>query len=259
MFLDDVKVEKRIEVDRAKSRMPLERLASASAGKPGASLEAALRAPGMNIIAEVKRRSPSAGNFATAMTPSELAAAYERAGASAISVLTDNLHFGGSLDDLEEVGRATNLPVLRKDFIVDEYQLYEAKTRGADACLLITTMLDLDEFIRLFELAKALSLDVLVEVHDEADLEKALAVDAPVVGINCRNLRTLEVNLDIFFRLVSLVPKDRLVVAESGISEPDQLRALEEAGFAGALIGSALMRSGDPEYTLAKLASNVEE
>lgn len=268
MFLERVAAEKRAEVETRKRLRPLEELRDAhSAGGRGVPRNAqgpggrgvrrglieAIEAPGMSVIAEVKRKSPSAGDFGSSMTAGEIAAAYESAGAAAISVLTDEPHFGGSLEDLSEVRKVVGLPLLRKDFIIDEYQLHEARAYGADGVLLIAGMLKFGELNNLLEEARALGLDALVEVHDEVDLEKALATDARLIGINSRNLMTLEIDTSIFFELKELIYEDRLLVAESGISEPSQVKELDEAGFHGALIGSALMRSGDPKYMLSEL------
>lgn len=254
MFLEKVAVEKRAEVTASREKQPLEKLkAMASNQEDGRSLVQALAQPGVRIIAEVKKKSPSAGDLGCRLSPTELARAYESAGASAISVLTDGPHFGGSLADLTDVKNATSLPVLRKDFIIDEYQLYEAKAAGADAVLLIAALLSPEELSALLETARAIGLDALVEVHDEEDLEKALATDARLIGINCRNLRTLEVDTKTFFEMAHRVPGNRLIVAESGISSNRELRALASAGFAGALIGSSLTKSADPAEKLKEL------
>ncbi|HEU5143366.1 MAG TPA: indole-3-glycerol phosphate synthase TrpC [Solirubrobacterales bacterium] len=206
----------------------------------------ALVRPGLSVIAEFKRRSPSAGEISTA-TVAERVAAYERGGAAAISVLTDERHFGGSLDDLSAARRACGLPILRKDFIVDPYQLYEAAVYGADAVLLIVRALGEEELHRLYETARGLDLDCLVEVHDVEELERALRIDAEVVGINNRNLDAGVVDVATTYELMPDVPAGKTVVAESGFSGRAELDELERVGVDAVLIGEALMGAEDPE------------
>ena len=205
------------------------------------------RAAGSSVIAEVKRRSPSKGDLADIPDPALLAAAYARGGAGAISVLTEERRFGGSLDDLRAVRAAVDTPLLRKDFIVTSYQLVEARAAGADLALLIVAALDDDELRRLHDEARELGLTVLVEVHDEAETERAVALGAELIGVNARNLKTLEVDNDTFGRLAPLVPDDRVLVAESGISGPDDVRRFVGEGASVVLVGEALVRGGDPE------------
>src|SRR4051812_73655 len=177
------------------------------------------RAPGSSVIAEVKRRSPSKGDLADIPDPAELARRYAAGGAAAISVLTERRRFGGSLDDLRAVRAAVDTPVLRKDFIVTTYQLVEARAAGADLALLIVAALPGEDLRRLHDEARELGLTVLVEVHDEAETERAVELGAEVVGVNARNLKTLEVHDDTFGRLAALIPDDRVKVAESGIND----------------------------------------
>ncbi len=205
------------------------------------------RAPGSSVIAEVKRRSPSKGELADIPDPAELAAAYARGGAAAISVLTEERRFGGSLDDLRAVRAAVDVPLLRKDFIVTGYQLLEARAAGADLALLIVAALDDDDLRRLHDQARELGLTVLVEVHDEAETERAVALGAELVGVNARNLRTLAVDASTFARLAPLVPDDRVLVAESGITGPDDVAGFVADGARVVLVGEALVRDGDPE------------
>ena len=214
---------------------------------------AALQEPGMAVIAEFKRRSPSAGTLREDADVQELVRAYERGGASALSVLTEGPNFDGSLDDLCAARAACELPILRKDFIVDEYQLYEAKIAKADAVLLIVAALEPEELIALHEGARKLGLDVLVEVHDREELRAALGVRAELVGINNRDLRDFSVDVERTARLMSEVPAGVTVVSESGISGPEQLRTLEEAGVDAVLVGESLMRSENPEAALRTL------
>jgi indole-3-glycerol phosphate synthase len=212
-----------------------------------------LGAPGLSLIAEHKRRSPSAGAIRDGVTVEEVVRAYQRGGAAALSVLTDGPSFGGSLADLEAARRASSLPILRKDFIVDSYQLHEALAAGADAILLIVAALSDDELRELRELAVALGLDALVEAHDERELQRALAAGAQLVGINNRDLTTLKIDVRRTFELRELVPAEVTVVAESGFSTPHQLQELEAAGVDAVLIGEALMRSPDIEAAVREL------
>jgi indole-3-glycerol phosphate synthase len=204
------------------------------------------RAPGASVIAEVKRRSPSKGDLADIPDPAALASAYASGGAAAISVLTEQRRFGGSLADLEAVRATVDTPLLRKDFIVTGYQLVEARAAGADLALLIVAALDDDDLRRLHDEARELGLTVLVEVHDEAETERAVALGAELVGINARNLKTLAVDDDTFGRLAPLVPEDRVLVAESGISGPDDVTRFVGEGARAVLVGEALVRDGDP-------------
>jgi indole-3-glycerol phosphate synthase len=204
------------------------------------------RAPGSSVIAEVKRKSPSKGELADIADPAALATAYAAGGAAAISVLTERRRFGGSLEDLAAVRAAVDTPILRKDFIVTSYQLVEARAAGADLALLIVAALDDDDLRRLHEEARELGLTVLVEVHDEAETERAVALGAELVGVNARNLKTLAVDDDTFGRLAPLVPEDRVLVAESGISGPDDVTRFVGEGARAVLVGEALVRDGDP-------------
>ncbi len=214
---------------------------------------AALREPGIGVIAEFKRRSPSAGTLHEAPDLSELVGAYERGGASARSGLTEGPHFDGTLDDLRAARAGSGLPVLRKDFVVDEYQLYEAKVARADAVLLIVAALEVERLRALYERAGTLGLDVLVEVHDREELRVALALGAELVGINNRDLRDFSVDVERTERLMGEIPAGVTVVSESGIARSEQLSGLERAGVAAVLVGETLMRSADPEAALRTL------
>jgi indole-3-glycerol phosphate synthase len=213
----------------------------------------ALVRPGLSVIAEFKRRSPSAGEISATATIAERVAAYERGGAAAISVLTDERHFGGTLDDLSAARQACGLPILRKDFIVDPYQLYEAAVYGADAVLLIVRALGEEELRRLYEMARGLDLDCLVEVHDDEELERALRLDADVIGINNRNLDAGVVDVATTYELMPDVPAGKTVVAESGFSGRAELDELERVGVDAVLIGEALMGAADPEALAREL------
>lgn len=215
----------------------------------------ALRRPGISLIAEHKRRSPSAGPIREDLRLEEVVTAYERGGASALSVLTEGPNFGGSLDDLRHARRTTSLPVLRKDFTVDAYQVHEAFSAGADAILLIVAALGDRELAELHGLASELGLATLVEVHDEPELELALGVGPAIIGINNRDLTTLEVDLSRTFQLRSQIPAGITVVAESGFSQPGELAELARAGVDAVLMGEALMRAADVESAVKVLAA----
>jgi indole-3-glycerol phosphate synthase len=213
----------------------------------------AFRSAGLSVIAEVKRRSPSKGDLAEIPDPAELARAYAEGGAAAISVLTEQRRFGGSLDDLRVVRAAVDTPLLRKDFIVTDYQLLEARAAGADLVLLIVAALDDETLARLHEQARTLGLTALVEVHDADEIARALAVGAELVGVNARNLKTLQVDPDAFGRLVGLLPDDVVKVAESGINGPDDAARYAAEGADVVLVGEALVKDGDPAAAVAAL------
>lgn len=219
----------------------------------------ALTRPGLSLIAEFKRRSPSAGQLAReGVEVADQVAAYERGGAAALSVLTDEPHFGGSLADLRAARAACGLPTLRKDFVVDRYQLYEAALNGADAVLLIVRALSDSELRQLHEEACSIDLDCLVEVHDRRELERALELDAAVVGINNRNLDEGRVDPGTVFELMPDVPAGKTVVAESGMSSRAELEELERVGVDAVLIGGALMQAEDPERKTRELTGADE-
>jgi indole-3-glycerol phosphate synthase len=219
----------------------------------------ALTRPGLSLIAEFKRRSPSAGALAPeSIDLAAQVAAYERGGAAALSVLTDERHFGGSLADLRAARAACDLPIIRKDFIVDPYQLYEAAVNGADAVLLIVAALGDGDLRALYQEARSIDLDVLVEVHDGEELERALEAGAEVIGINNRNLDDMSVDIDTTFELMPDVPAGKTVVAESGISGREELAELDRVGVDAVLIGGALMTSSDPETKVRELTGSDE-
>jgi indole-3-glycerol phosphate synthase len=243
------------DVERRRSSTPLSELESAVAQRPeGRPFTEALQRPGISLIAEHKRRSPSAGEIRSGATVPEIVDAYERGGATALSVLTEGPHFGGSLDDLREARAASVLPILRKDFLVDPYQVYESAAAGADAVLLIVAAVHADDLAVLNREARALDLDVVVEVHDEPELECALeVVEADVIGINNRDLTDFSVDLDRTFELLSDVPAGKTVVSESGIHTRDQLDELERVGVDAVLVGESLMRASDIEAAVRSL------
>jgi indole-3-glycerol phosphate synthase len=217
----------------------------------------ALIGPGLSLIAEYKRRSPSSGLLHDDGV-GDVVAAYERAGAAALSVLTEQHHFSGSLEDVREARAASSLPILRKDFVVDTYQVYESAAVGADAMLLIVAALERDELERLYAEARALDLDVLVEVHSERELEKALEIDADVIGINNRNLADLHVDLETTLELLAHVPAGKTVVSESGYSTREQLDELDEVGVDAVLVGETLLRAQDVEAACRALTGLPE-
>ncbi|BBH16254.1 indole-3-glycerol phosphate synthase 1 [Nocardioides baekrokdamisoli] len=207
-----------------------------------------LRAVGSSVISEVKRKSPSKGALADIPDPAQLAQAYARGGAAAISVLTEERRFGGSLADLRAVRAAVDVPILRKDFIVTEYQLLEARANGADLVLLMCSAITDDgELRRLYDTAGELGLTVLLEIHDELEAERAVALGAKLIGVNARNLKTLEIHDDTFGRLAPLIPDDRVKVAESGIFSPADVQRFVNEGARAVLVGEALVKDGDPE------------
>jgi indole-3-glycerol phosphate synthase len=211
----------------------------------------ALQKDGINIIAEFKRRSPSKGVIREGANPSEIARAYEAGGAVAMSVLTEEDYFAGSLDDLCQVKSTVNLPVLRKDFIVDEYQVYESAAAGADAILLIVAALDDERLARLRGLAEdELQMDALVEVHSSDEMKRAVACGAKLIGVNNRDLRTFEVSLETSLSLAREAPSEALFISESGLNNSADLRRLYDAGYRGFLIGETLMRAEDPAAAL---------
>jgi indole-3-glycerol phosphate synthase len=249
----------REDVERRRQAVPITDLHSQLGTAGGARpFSEALVRPGLSLIAEFKRRSPSAGEIGPAAAVADIVRGYERGGAAALSILTDAASFGGNLDDLRAARAASGLPILRKDFIVDPYQLAEAAVNGADAVLLIVAALDDRELAELYEEARTLDLDCLVEVHDEPELERALAIDADVIGINNRNLRDLTVDVARTGELIIDVPAGKTVVSESGYKAREQLDELERIGVDAVLIGEALMRSGDPEAAVRELTGDDE-
>jgi indole-3-glycerol phosphate synthase len=259
-MLDPITEAVREELERRKAAMPRERLEQAISARPeGRPFSEALARPGISLIAEYKRRSPSAGILPHGADPvAEIVRAYERGGAAALSVLTDGPHFGGSLDDLREARATSDLPILRKDFTIDVYQLYEAAAAGADAVLLIVAAVDREQLDRLYAEARDLDLDCLVEVHDGEELERALEIEADVIGINNRDLSDFSVDVSRTYELLTDVPAGKTVVSESGISSREQVRELEGIGVDAVLIGEALMRAADVEQACRELAATDE-
>jgi indole-3-glycerol phosphate synthase len=251
VILDEILAHKRLEVAERQRVWPLPPLPSALAQlRP---FSRALRQPGVAFIAEVKRRSPSGGELRPGASAADLAAMYASAGAAALSVLTDAAYFGGTDQDLVTARQVSGLPALRKDFVIDPYQLYEARTLGADAVLLIVRALSAAELRELLELTHRLGMEALVETHSAQEVECALGAGARIVGVNNRDLDTLVTDVSLAPRLRPMVPPECVFVAESGISRPEQVAALLAAGVDAILIGESLLRSPDPGATLRNL------
>ena len=251
-FLFEIIKVKRQRVEAAKAKLPIERLrgVTQSRSRPHRLRAALLDTSRPNIIAEFKRRSPSKGQINPKADPIRMAQIYEAAGAAAISVLTEEDHFAGSLEDLAEIRDAASLPVLRKDFIVDEYQVYESAAAGADALLLIVAALDDETLTRLRTITEdELGMDALVEVHSEEEMARAKATGARIIGVNNRDLRTFAVSTDTSVALAHLAPPDAILVSESGL-DPAEVRELRKVGYRGFLVGEALMRADDPAQTI---------
>jgi indole-3-glycerol phosphate synthase len=258
-WLEELVAGAREDSRRRQQQVPLEALRASLVTRDGARpFSEALVRPGLSLIAEFKRRSPSAGEIRPGAEVAEIVGAYERGGAAAISVLTEERHFGGSVDDLRAAREASDLPILRKDFIVDRYQVFEAAASGADAVLLIVAGLDDEPLAALYAEARELDLDCLLEVHDEADLERALVIGADVIGINNRNLNDFTVDVETTVELLTDVPAGKTVVSESGYGGRDQLDELERIGVDAVLVGEALMRAADPETQVRELTRDAE-
>ncbi|HEY1737532.1 MAG TPA: indole-3-glycerol phosphate synthase TrpC [Acidimicrobiia bacterium] len=258
-ILDEILVTKRDEVTvlrRPDTRDLLRR--TALEAPPTRGFAAALRADPttLKVIAEIKRRSPSKGELAPDLEPASTARAYAVGGAAALSVLTDGPYFGGSMADLQQARSVTNIPVLRKDFVIDEVQVYEARAVGADAVLLIVAALPDDALLRdLHELALGLGLDALVEVHDGDELERAAGIGARVVGVNSRSLQTFGEDLGVAQSLRAAIAPSAVAVAESAIRSVDDAQRMADAGFDAVLVGEALVRATDPTALCAALSS----
>jgi indole-3-glycerol phosphate synthase len=257
MILDDILARTRADLAVRRATQPLSALEAAAARMPPArSLARALRRPGeVRCISEFKRRSPSAGWIAEGADPAPVVRAYAAGGAAALSVLTDGPFFGGSLEDLATARAACDLPILRKDFVVDRYQIVEARAAGADAVLLIVAALADPELAALLAASREAGLDALVEAHDEVEVARAVAAGASIVGINNRDLRTFTIDRDLAVRMRPRVPADRVIVAESGIRDAADVARLRAAGVDAILVGETLMRAPDPAAALRALVA----
>lgn len=247
-----------VREDLAARRLPMAQLLEAlEVAPPVKDCLPALLTDEISVIAEVKRSSPSKGALATISDPAALAASYEHAGASVISVLTEQRRFGGTLNDLDQVRRAVELPVLRKDFMVDEYQFYEARAHGADVVLLIVAALSKNQLDDFLHLSRELGMRALIEVHTHFELESALDISSEIIGVNSRNLKTLDVDTQVFSQLIPQIPKHIARVAESGISTRSDVEFAHENGATAILVGEALVRSADPKVAMAQLLGRL--
>ncbi|WP_108424171.1 indole-3-glycerol phosphate synthase TrpC [Flagellimonas amoyensis] len=259
-ILDKIVADKRKEVDLKKSLITISKLeASVMVESTSMSLAALLRKSNTGIIAEHKRRSPSKSVINQNLNVQDVAKGYADAGVCGMSVLTDGKYFGGSLDDLVLARAAVNIPLLRKEFIIDEYQIVEAKAYGADVILLIAAILSRDEIKTLSELAKSLGLDVLLEIHNEEELHKSIMPSLDMLGVNNRNLKTFEVSLDTSKTLSEQIPDDFVKVSESGISSIEAIRDLKEYGYQGFLIGENFMKTDDPGASAKTFIDELEK
>ena len=265
-FLSEILAQKREAVARMKAQLSSDRLRERALELRKMAVQHRLlqalksESPQLKIIAEFKRRSPSAGILRGDRSAEEVARSYERGGACAISVLTDEAHFGGSIGDLRAVRSTTSVPILRKDFIIDPIQIYEAAVAGADAVLLIVAALDDGMLGDLRDIAEdQLGLDALVEVHTSEELHRALNAGAKIIGVNNRNHQTFQVSLETSERLIAEAEDDKIMISESGLQDAESLRRLDMLGFRGFLIGETLMRATNPEKALRDLIHAASE
>ena len=254
--LDSILVGVREELAAREALTPLEEVkAAAAAARPALDALAALRAPGVGVIAEVKRQSPSKGPLADIPDPAQLAGQYAAGGARVISVLTERRRFGGSQADLDAVRAAVDVPVLCKDFVVSAYQVHEARAHGADVVLLIVAALEQNALVGLLERVESLGMTALVEVHTEAEADRALSAGASVIGVNARDLTTLQVDMSTFERIAPGLPTGIVKVAESGVRGPRDLIAYAAAGADAVLVGEGLVKQDNPRQAVADLVA----
>lgn len=257
-ILSEIIANKRFEVDLQKQAISIGQLREGIEGiPPSRSMKRALASSDSGIIAEFKRRSPSKGWIKQEACPEEIVPSYVEAGASALSILTDEKFFGGNLKDIRTARPLVNIPILRKDFIIDEYQLYQAKIVGADAVLLIAAALEQEKCLELAEKAHKLGLEVLLEIHSAEELPY-INKDIDMIGINNRNLGTFFTDVENSFRLAGQLPKDAVLVSESGISDPKVVKRLRAAGFKGFLIGETFMKTPQPGETLKNFLQAIQ-
>lgn len=254
LFLEEILSLKREEIFLEERRNPLDSIKMEIGEEfSSKSLKKKLKGKGISVIAEVKKCSPSLGIIRENYFPENIAKSYEKNGASAISVLTEKNFFLGDDLHLSSVKRVVELPVLRKDFIITEYQIYQSKKIGADAVLLIAKCLEADELKNFIKVAKSINVECVVEIHDEDDIKKIEGLKCDIIGINNRDLKTFEVSLETSFRFKDLLPSDSLVISESGIKTSEDIRSLKERGFNGVLIGEVLLKSPSPGKKLKEL------
>ena len=252
MILDDIVAHKRKELKEAKKKLPLKELASVAAESPPAIDFVALhvKTPGVKIISEIKKASPSKGVIRDDFDHLSIAREYEDSGAFALSVLTDRKFFGGDISYLSDIRAHSALPILRKDFTIDPYQVYEARCHGADLVLLIVAVLDRGQIEEYLSLARSLGMNCIVEVHGERELETAVLAGSEIIGINNRDLRTFDVSLDVSKRLSGMVPEGKIIISESGISSVENMAGLLSCGIDTFLIGETFMKAKSPGEAL---------
>ncbi|MFA5038543.1 MAG: indole-3-glycerol phosphate synthase TrpC [Candidatus Omnitrophota bacterium] len=259
-ILDEILQSTRESLERRKKEVPWEELRSRlEKPLPAPGFKKALGREGVHLIAELKKSSPSNGVIRQDFDAPKLAKSLEGAGSSGISVLTEEKYFGGELSFLDDVRRAVALPLLRKDFIMDEYQVHESKLHGADAILLIASILTRQQLQDLAAAAFSVSLDVLLEIHDETELDKAQAVPEAVIGVNTRNLKDFSIDLQVLPRLMQRLPAGRMVICESGVKDTGDLALIMAAGARGVLVGTSLMRAPDPAALAAEFAAFLKQ
>ena len=257
-ILEKIIETKKIELEIVKKTISIEDLKKLpNFQKKSISLVNRLKNSSHGIIAEHKRRSPSKSIINESIDINQIIHGYDRADVCGISVLTDKKYFGGSLNDLRNARKLTNIPILRKEFIIDKYQLIEAKANGADAILLIAACLDKYQIINLSEFAKEIGLEVLIELHNENELEKCLIDTIDIIGVNNRNLKTFEVDINTSIKLSNMIPEKYLKISESGISNYDEIRKLRDYGFKGFLIGELFMKNNDPGKEVLDLIEKI--
>ena len=260
MILDEIVEKRKIQLEREKAAADFETVKKAAEklDRRCISFKSALAKPDrLSVISEVKKASPSKGLIQPDFDPVKIAKEYETCGADAVSCLTEEHYFQGSSEYFKAIRQAINLPMIRKDFIIDEYQIYEARLMGADAILLIAAVLDDEKLKRFGCIARSLGLDILAETHDESELERVLALDFDIIGINNRNLKTFEVTLETTAKLAGMIPEGKVIVSESGIRDNADMKTVRSYGADAVLIGETLMRSGNIGATLAALRENV--
>ena len=259
-ILEEIVQHKQDEIEKLRQIVPVKFLEQSVCfgSKPISLKEYIRREDKHGIIAEFKRKSPSKGDINRFASVEKTSIGYMQAGASALSILTDSRFFGGSIDDLKTARKFNYCPILRKDFIIDEYQILEAKSYGADAILLIASILDTKSLTDLYSFARSLEMEVLVEAHNEEEIEMALEVGAEIIGINNRNLKNFEVDLDHSLRMAALIPENVLKIAESGLKSATEVVALKEHGFSGFLIGQRFMEKARPEVACRKFIEELK-
>lgn len=260
MILDEIVEKRKIQLEREKAAADFETVKKAAEklDRKCISFKSALVKPDrLSVISEVKKASPSKGLIQPNFDPVKIAKEYETCGADAVSCLTEEHYFQGSSEYFKAIRQAIGLPMIRKDFIIDEYQIYEARLMGADAILLIAAVLDDEKLKRFGGIARSLGLDILAETHDESELERVLALDFDIIGINNRNLKTFEVTLETTARLAGMIPDGKVIVSESGIRDNADMKTVRGYGADAVLIGETLMRSGNIGATLAALRENL--